>query len=264
MSSFAPLTIPARITCTTYNIWGSNYWPERANSLAQTLLTLKSDVYLFQEVTPEIITFLDENLSHYERVRTTKQEGWLKESNIYWNKNIFDLVDSGFGNLDMPDYPLRGLFWVRLSIKGNPQKTIFFSTAHFPWVGNRIEIETGENQRIHASSKVCEHIRRLVPPQEPVIFGGDLNEDFHPVRVLSEEGAFLDVFEALDLPPPITHPVRPSDPMEEMRPNRTLDWILCCLPSPCRVVGAFAKQIRGGYYPPVSDHLPVVAVFEII
>lgn len=263
MTEFAA-GIPARVTVTTFNIWGMTHWPARSGALAQTLLSLRSDVYMFQEVSPELITFLDDNLSNYARVNSTRVEGWQKESNIYWNKNIFDLVDSGFGSLDIPDYPLRGLFWVRLALKGQSNKTIFCSTAHFPWVGTRMEIETGVNQRIAAASKVCEHIRRLVPPQEPAVFGGDFNDDFHPVRILSEELAFFDVFELMDLPPPITHPVRPSDPFEEMRPNRTLDWLLCSLPSPCRVVGAFAKQIRGGSFPPVSDHLPVMAIFEIV
>jgi endonuclease/exonuclease/phosphatase family metal-dependent hydrolase len=101
------------------------------------------------------------------------------------------------------------------------------------------------------------------PPQEPAVFGGDLNEDYHPVRILNEECAFVDVFETLDLVPPITHPVRPSDPREEMKPSRTLDWILCSLPTQCRVIAAFAKTVRGGRVPPISDHLPVVAVLEI-
>jgi hypothetical protein len=48
-------------------------------------------------------------------------------------------------------------------------------------------------------------------------------------------------------------------------PHSTLDWILCSLPAHCRVVGAFAKKVRGGLgsQVPVSDHLPVVAIFEI-
>lgn len=66
----------------------------------------------------------------------------------------------------------------------------------------------------------------------------------------------------MDLPPPITHPVRPSSYEEEMRPNRTLDWITCCLPSSTRVIAAFAKTTRGGRVP-ISDHYPVVAFFEI-
>lgn len=254
---------PIRITVTTYNLWGEKFWPERADNLTQTLSAIRSDVYLFQEVTKDIIQCLDENLVNYDRVKSETREGWWKESNIYWNNSIFNLVDFGFGDLGMEDYPLRGLFWVRLSLKSDPKQTIFFSTAHFPWVGSAKEIQTGTSQRIPAALKVCEHLRRLVPPQEPAVFAGDLNEDFHPVRILNEECAFIDVFESLDIVPPITHPVRPSSPLEEMRPNRTLDWILCSLPIQSRVVAAFAKTLRGGTYPPPSDHLPVVAVLEI-
>eukprot|EP01033_Poteriospumella_lacustris_P009595 gene9595-6868_t len=254
---------PARFTVTTLNVWGSHHWPARSSSLVQTLLTLRSDVYLFQEVTPAIIKYFDENLGNYQRVKSESAEGWLKESNIYWNKDIFSLVDFGFADLEMPDYPLRGLFWARLALVDDPSKVVFVSTAHFPWVGCDSEIETGVNQRIVTAVKVCEQLRRLVAPNEAAVFGGDLNEDFHPVRILSEECAFIDVFESLDLVPPITHPVRPSDPLEELKPNRTLDWILVSLPSNCRTVGAFAKGVRGGTYPPISDHLPVVAIIEI-
>jgi endonuclease/exonuclease/phosphatase family metal-dependent hydrolase len=254
---------PIRISVTTFNVWGDKLWPERSEPLIDTLNAIKSDVYLFQEVTKDIISCLDENLVDYSRVQQGNKEGWMKESNIYWNNTILDLVDFGFGDLAMPDYPLRGLFWVRLCLKGDNKKTIFCSTAHFPWVGCQTEIETGINQRIPASIKVCEHLRRLVPPQEPAVFCGDLNEDYHPVRILNEELAFTDVFESLDLVPPSTHPVRPSSPEEEMKPNQTLDWILCSLPTQCRVVAAFAKTVRRGKFPPASDHMPVVAVLEI-
>jgi hypothetical protein len=40
------------------------------------------------------------------------------------------------------------------------------------------------------------------------IIGGDFNEDFHPVRILSEEMGMTEVFECIDVPPPITHPMR--------------------------------------------------------
>lgn len=254
---------PTRISVTTFNIWGSNCWPERSMPLCTTLLTLKSDIYMLQEVTPDIIEVLDKNLSKYSRVHDEKVVGWNSESNIYWNTELFDMLDHGFGDLEMEDYPNRGLFWVRLALKSNPAQTLFCSTAHFPWVGCDTELATGMNQRIPAATKLCEHWRRLVPPDECAIFGGDLNDDFHPVRILNEELGMLDVFESLDLPPPTTHPVRPSDFMEEMRPNRTLDWLLCSLPAPSRVVAALAKANRGGRFPPISDHLPVMAIFEL-
>jgi len=266
MSSFqGSSSFPVRVSVTTLNVWGNHYWPARAVPLTQTLLTLRSDIYLFQEVTPEIIECLDQNLSHYTRVSDDHVSGWKSESNIYWNTSLFDMVDFGHGDLRLNGYPNRCLFWVRLAVKSNPQMKFFVSTAHFPWAGSDIEVSTGVNQRIPAAMKVCEHFRRLVEPQEAAIFGGDINDDFHPIRILSEEVGLIDVFESLDLPPPITHPVRPSDPEEEMRPNRTLDWILCSLPAQCRVVGAFAKAVRsgGGSHVPVSDHLPVVAIFEL-
>lgn len=256
-------TFPVRLTVATFNVWGDNYWPSRSTNLIQTFHSMKADVYLLQEVTPAIIECLDQNLHNYRRVNDSKRSGWTTEGNIYWNSELFDLVDSGHGDLDLIGYPDRALFWVRLAVKSNPSLRVFFSTAHFPWAGDSYEIETGINQRIPAAMKVCEQFRRLALPQECAIFGGDLNDDFHPIRILSEEVGLMDVFESLDLPPPITHPVRPSDPQEEMRPNRTLDWILCSLPAQCRAVGAFAKGVRGGSHIPVSDHLPVIAIIEV-
>lgn len=263
-------SFPVRISVTTFNVWGDNNWPARADALASSLLSMWSDVYLLQEITPAIVEHLDKSIgADYERIDPTQGDkkeqsaGWLSESNIFWKKDLFELVDHGHGDLEIDDHPERCLFWARLSVKSNPKVTFFVSTAHFPWVGCPKELETGMNQRIPAALRVCEHFRRIVSVNECAIFGGDLNDDFHPVRILSEEVGLMDVFESLDLPPPITHPVRPSSLQEEMRPNRTLDWLLCSMPSPCRVVAAFAKQTRGGTYPPVSDHLPVVAVFEI-
>ena len=70
-------------------------------------------------------------------------------------------------------------------------------------------------------------------PLEPVVFAGDFNEDFHPLRVLRLGNrsplmtgtathslptlALHDVFESLHLMPPVTHPIRPSSIEEENR-----------------------------------------------
>lgn len=271
------MNFPVRVSVTTFNVWGENYWPQRSASLSQTFHSLKSDVYLLQEVTPEILEYLDKSVGHnYKRVHDDRFAGWQRESNIYWNDNLLALLDHGHGDLHIEDHPARGLFWARLAVRSTMDKlnvngspveplTIFCSTAHFPWEGNDTEMRTGINQRIPAATNVCEQLRRLVPPHECSVFAGDLNDDFHPVRILGEEMGLMDVFECMDLPPPITHPVRPSCPREEMRPNRTIDWILCSLPAPCRVVSALAKGVRGGMHGGMapSDHLPVMAVFEL-
>ena len=63
---------PKRIIITTFNIWGQNFWPERSTSLVQTLQTIRSDIYLLQEVTKDILEFLDSSLSSYTRIHENK------------------------------------------------------------------------------------------------------------------------------------------------------------------------------------------------
>ena len=139
-------SFPTRVSVTTFNVWGSTHWPRRAESLFQTFQSLRSDIYLLQEVNREIIGYLDNSFNgQYTRVQG--KGGWLTESNIYWNSALFELVDHGKSDLAIEDYPDRGLFWIRLSLKSKPEITIFLSTAHFPWVGCNTEIATGMNQR---------------------------------------------------------------------------------------------------------------------
>lgn len=91
-----------------------------------------------------------------------------------------------------------------------------------------------------------------------------MNEDFHPPRVLCDAslaGPYAELFAALEMPPPWTHPVRPSDEVEEQRPARTLDWLFHRFMGDAgRVVSAMVRQNkgRGG-----SDHLPVLGVYEL-
>jgi endonuclease/exonuclease/phosphatase family metal-dependent hydrolase len=67
-----------RLSVTTFNVWGDKFWPERALPLTQTLQTMRSDVYLLQEVTPAMIEYLDSNLRNYKRV-VDKKIGWTTE-----------------------------------------------------------------------------------------------------------------------------------------------------------------------------------------
>lgn len=255
-------SFPIRLSVMTLNLWGTHHWPTRAEALSQMILSLKPDILLVQEVSEEVLVFLDPILSNHDRIRQQKQIGWSTECNIYWDKTLFHKTDHGTETWNLKEYPNRGLFWARLEVIANPSVKIFIGNAHFPWTGCETEINTGINQRIASTYKVCESLRNLVR-DECIILGGDFNDDFHPIRILNEEMGLVDVFESLDLPPPITHPVRPSDPTEECRPNRTLDWITCGFPSYGRVIGAFVKQIRGGRYPPPSDHYPVLAFFDL-
>ena len=146
MSHFDDVKFPTRVTVTTFNIWGEHYWPQRGEALFQYFQSLRSDIYLLQEVTPQILDYLDRNLTgRYARVQGSN--GWLSESNIYWNNELFSLVDHGRSDLEIEDHPNRGLFWVRLSLRSHPTLKIFLCTAHFPWVGCNAELASGMNQR---------------------------------------------------------------------------------------------------------------------
>lgn len=267
MADFSSCSFPVRVSVMTLNVWGKKLWPERSISLQQLLTSMRSDVILLQEITPEILASIESALPAHSRIRidhvTTSFRGWENGgSNIFWNDTILEKIDHGHADLDFVDYPDRGLFWARFRVRANPSIMFFVSTVHMPWSGCNEELSTGVNQRIIATSRVCETLRRLTTAGEPCILGGDFNDDFHPVRILNEELGYIDVFESLDLSPSWTHPVRPSDPEEETRPNRTLDWITTCLPFNSRVIAAFTKSVRGRW-PPASDHLPVVAVLEL-
>lgn len=259
MSEFQENVFPDRVKIMTWNVWGNNRWPERESPLLRTLHSSKPDVLLLQEVCPQILAALDTTLSDYSRIVEPDKKGWNNESNIYYNHTLLKKLDHGASKLDMDDHPDRGLFWARFEILEKPI-TFFVSTVHMPWAGCATEIETGMNQRIPCTIKVIEQLRRVCPLGEPSIVAGDFNDDFHPVRILQEELGFTDVFELLDMVPPITHPVRSSSLREVLRPDRTLDWITCLLPAGSSVVGAYAKTMRG--IDCASDHLPLIAFFE--
>ncbi len=244
----------------TWNVWGKNRWPERQTALLRTISSEMPDILLLQEVIPEILEAIDVSMTELARISEPDKLGWTHESNIYYNKHLLKKVDHGCCALDIEDYPHRGLFWARFELLDNPKVRFFVSTVHMPWSGCSKEIETGMNQRIPVTLKVIEQLRCMSPHGESTILAGDFNDDFHPTRVLQEEMGFTDVFELLDMAPPITHPVRCSSLQEARRPDRTLDWITCLLPASSRVVGAYAKTMRGADC--ASDHLPVLAFFE--
>jgi hypothetical protein len=210
-----------RISVMSFNIWGNEYLSERSKNLDKVLVTIQPDILLLQEVTAENLQLVNNSLPNYDHIQNN--ETWSSESNIFWKSSLFEMIEFGFICFDLQDYPRRGLYWVRFAFQGSPHSQFIVATSHFPWVGSPEELLTGVNQRIKCASLVLSSLNSLRRPGEPVIFGGDLNDDFHPLRILQGDPtlpkgiSLCDVFELLDLPPQVTHPVRPSDAREEMR-----------------------------------------------
>jgi endonuclease/exonuclease/phosphatase (EEP) superfamily protein YafD len=259
-----PSHFPVRINVMTLNAWGTHRWPERKESLQEMIQVTRPDLLLIQENSSEIMDAVTEALPYFQRI-SGLETGWTCEGNIMFDSRMFEIQNSGFADLSMVDCPHRGLFHARFTVRGvSPPRTFFLCTAHLPWSGCPSEVATGVCASLLAARQICQVLPRLIHGDEPLILGGDFNNDFHPVKCFKEFG-LTDIFSSLDLSPPITHPVRPSAALEEALPNRTLDWI--CTRG-CRVVSAYVKSVRGGSggvapLAPPSDHMPVSAVLEL-
>lgn len=262
-----------RLSVSTFNVWGQEgKWAERIDKLNECVLSLSSDILILQEINEGILSSLDALLVHHARIipsSLSDERGYTSESTFYYDTRMFTLKEFGLEKdckMIGDYYKHRGLFWCRLQLKHNDTKhEVFVSTAHLPWVGCEEELRTGVNQRIACCHAIHSHLQRLISPSDIMaIFGGDLNDDYHPIRILCDESDFREVFQSMNLPAPITHPVRPSCSREERLPNRTIDWLLYRFSPGAqgRPLAAVAKGIRGGF-PPPSDHLPITGIFEL-
>jgi len=260
MTSFVEDSFPCRIKFVTLNVMGPLMWPERSIALTQSLHTMDPDILLLQELTPEIIAHLDSHLSHHRRIESDKK-CFNTELQIYYKKNLFNLLDQGASPLEQVDYPDRDLCWARFEVISRPDVKFFVATCHMPWPGCPAELESGVNQRLLCTVKVCEHLRRLAPRHEAIILAGDFNEAYQPLRMLQEEIGLTCIFEMLDLPPPITHPMRNSHISEAGNPDSTRDWLTCTFPLGSKAIAAYAQVPRGPHC--VSDHAAVVGIIEL-
>jgi endonuclease/exonuclease/phosphatase family metal-dependent hydrolase len=251
-------------------------WPQRHLPILECLTTFTPDILCVQELHPLFHDIIIEAMPSHTYVKDDFA-GWQNEGNIYWNSNLFDMVEYGISDIGMME-PLRRLFWVLLKIK-TPEQTIkeknqaeniaprqvLVATAHYTWEGHAEEHKTDVNLRKQQSQRTATVLHDLQSkfrdPQLAVLFMGDLNENFHPRRILREAG-FIDCFTALRLPCRPTHPQRPSQPQEDILCDSTLDWIMqnnYARPILANVLRNL--MCTGGYS--VSDHCPVMCIYEI-
>lgn len=244
---------PIRFVVATYNIWGKNRWPDREESLRSFLKDHAPDILSVQEFRPHLQDVIDEELRGHARVHDDF-EGWTREGNIYWNKDLFELVEYGAEDIAIKE-PLRRMFWVRLRLNGT-DKTLVFANAHYTWTGHKDEVETHMNPRFEQAEKTIEALNRIVPQDEPVVFMGDLNEQANAIRIL-RQGGLTDCWRGKGTYPQVTHPAFPT----ATGSPQVLDWQLFrgpIRPMVCEVVD-YAKE----YISP-SDHKPLLATYALI
>lgn len=244
-----------RFVVCTFNLWADAHWPQRRQPLEQFLNYHRPDILCLQEFRPVTRDLLDDVLANYAHVNDPFA-GWLQEGNIYWNQELFQLVEYGAEDIGQLE-EWRRLFWVRLRLRAEGEATLFVATAHYTWPGHEIEETRGTNPRLAQARQTVTVLNELVPESEPLLFMGDLNDDLHPLRIL-REGGLMDSFTALGRQSPPTRPPLPK--LYEASPQIN-DWVLhrgALRPMTCDVVDFFV-----GNRPP-SDHKPVLVTYELL
>ncbi len=260
----------------TFNMWKIDgypaNWPHRRTPILECLKTLRPDILCVQELHPLLHDTVVEALPTHVFVQDDF-EGWQSEGNIYWSSEKFNMLQYGIIDIGI-EQPLRRLFWVLLTLNTPDKETkgshepaagqLLVATAHYTWEGHAEERKSDVNLRKGQARRTVTALHDLMSklgnPSLPILFMGDLNENYHPRRIL-HEGGFVDCFAELRLPAPITHPQRPSAPHEDILGDVTLDWIMQNKYARPILASVIKNMLCSNGYV-VSDHCPVMCVYE--
>lgn len=240
-----------RAVICTLNLWETSRWPERSESLFRFLRLHSPDILCVQELRPETLVLIEKALPAHDRIRDGFP-GWTREGNIFWRRRMFTEAVHGAEEAGMQE-PDRRLFWASLRRKDGLD--VLVSTAHFTWPGNEKEKADGVNVRMEQARRTAAILDRLAPAPMPLLFMGDLNDHYHPIKILEAAG-LEDCFSGLGRAPVATRPAAPT----YQGPAETLDWIFYrgdLRPMACEAVDFFHGDIAP------SDHKPVIATFEL-
>ena len=240
---------PFTFVACTYNLWATYDWPQRRRPLQRFLELQRPDVLCAQELSSETSEVICNTLPHLRRVDDSFP-GWVEEGNVFWNSDLFELVEYGAEDIGILE-DLRRLFWVRLARESD--ETLVVATAHFSWTGNIRELTENVNVRVSQAEAAAAALEVLVHRDEPVLFMGDFNDFLHPLRMLRIAG-FEDSFMALGQEPAITYPAFPIT----HQPPELLDWMMHrgpIRPTLTSVVDFHLQQVAP------SDHKPVVTSY---
>ncbi len=242
---------PFTFLACTYNLWGTTRWEERRRPLARFLDVNRPDVLCLQELTLEACELIGDTLPWMRRVEDPFP-GWVQEGNIFWNSDLFELVDYGAEDIGILE-ETRRLFWVRLA--NDSGDTIVIATAHLSWLWDAGESGEWVTVRVAQAEAAAVSLGEFVRPDEPVLLMGDFNDYLYPIQILRDVG-FEDSFEALGRVPVATHPAFPAS----QEPPTLLDWMMHrgpIRPTLTSVVDFYFEEFSP------SDHKPILTTYTV-
>ena len=248
---------PPRLSVMSLNLWGEQRWTVREPAVKACLETLRPDVLCLQELTARTRERLDVFLPDHERV-DGDHPGWTSAGNVYWRSDRLTEVTHGAADVSLPE-PGRRLFWVRLSLPDDDDRTLVVASAHLTYQLNERERDTGRSPRVEQTKRIVAELDDVAGETEPVLFAGDLNDPIHPYRVLSESG-YSDCFSDLGHPVRATFPARATRSDLDTVVEVPYDWIFGN-----DAARSMAATVTEFYHDDVapSDHWPVIATYEL-
>ena len=173
---------PVNVKIISYNIRtmardGENSWHFRKHATKNMIEKHRPDAFGLQEAMLPHMQYIDSVCPQYARVGVGRNDG--KNSGefvtIYYNKERFDLLDSGtFWLSETPEKVSRGwdaalpriATWVKLRDKATKRKFFYFNT-HFD--------HKGRTARVESSKLIVDKIREIAGKKATVILTGDFN-----------------------------------------------------------------------------------------
>lgn len=156
---------------------GSNSWQFRKHATANMLHRHAPDAFGLQEAMVAHLQYIDSVCPEYARVGVGRDDGKMRGEfmAIYYNKERFDLLDSGtFWLSETPEQVSKGwdaacvrtTTWVKLRDKDSSKEFYFFNT-HLDHKGRVAQTESVK--------LIKEKIREISGEEATVILGGDFN-----------------------------------------------------------------------------------------
>ncbi|MBQ2367024.1 MAG: endonuclease/exonuclease/phosphatase family protein [Bacteroidaceae bacterium] len=255
---------PLELKIISYNIRtlardGENSWQFRKHATKNMIELHKPDAFGLQEAMLPHMQYIDSVCPQYARVGVGRSDG--KEGGefvtIYYNKERFDLLDSGtFWLSETPDQVSRGwdaalpriTTWVKLRDKATKRKFFYFNT-HFD--------HKGTTARVESSKLIVEKIREIAGKKAAVVLTGDFN-------IESENEALQPLYDNMSAArrcAPITDNKGTYNGWGLMKRYTVIDHIFYG----GRKVKCNAFRTLDGDYGAkfISDHFPLEAIFTI-
>jgi endonuclease/exonuclease/phosphatase family metal-dependent hydrolase len=111
-------------------------------------------------------------------------------------------------------------------------------------------------------NRIARKLTRLVRDGEPAFFMGDMNDPWHPQRILLQS-EFVSCFAALGMQSPATSQCYPTANVQPGEQTITEAIDLIVANKYARVIAASVPQCYDGDLAP-SDHWPVQAIYQLV